>query len=209
MKPVILIGGGGHARSVVEAMQPGTFAGYAAAEESADGPGPEYLGTDTAVRREYGPDECSVHIAIGFNEGCRMSLRHKIIAGYKGYEFATAVSPKAIVSRNSEIGAGTAVMMAAVVNRSQIGTNCVINTGAIIEHDCRIGDNVFIGPGAIMLGGVTVGNDSFIGAGTTVMQGVTIGEGVSIGLGSIVRRDITEPGVYLGNPLRKIKSAND
>lgn len=209
MKPVILIGGGGQARSVVEAMPPGTFAGYAAAEESAESPGTVYIGSDETVSRLYGPDGCSVHIAIGFNNGCRMSLRRKVIDAYKAYTFTSAVSPHAIVSRNSEIGQGTAVMMGAVINRSHIGRNCIINTGAIIEHDCHIGDNVFIGPGAILLGGVTVGDDSFIGAGATVLQGVTIESGVSIGFGCAVHHDLARPGVYAGSPLRKIKSAND
>lgn len=208
MKPLLLIGGGGHARSVAEAMPPDTFAGYAASEESAAPPVPGYVGTDADVRRRYSPAECAVHVGIGFSDGCRMSLRRKVIEEYSDYTFATVISPQAIVSRSSEIGAGTAVMMAAVVNRSHIGSNCVINTGAIIEHDCRIGDNTFIGPGAILLGEVTVGHDSFIGAGVTVLQGVTIAPGVSIGLGSTVRHDIAEPGVYVGNPLRKIKSAS-
>lgn len=201
----ILIGGGGHARSVAEAMGPETFDGYTALEESGIPLGIPYIGTDSAAT----DIDCSVHIAIGFNNGCRLSLRRRIIDFFKDKPAVTVVSPRAVVTSNSILGDGCAVMINAVVNRSVLGRHCVVNTGAIVEHDCRIGENVFIAPGVILCGEVTVGDDVFIGAGSVIRNGVRICAGASVGMGAAVTADITVPGLYVGYPARLSKKFED
>ena len=52
--------------------------------------------------------------------------------------------------------------------------------------------------------GCKVGISSWIGIGSSIIQGVEIGEGTSIGAGSVVIKDITEPGTYVGVPIKKI-----
>lgn len=59
-------------------------------------------------------------------------------------------------------------------DRAKIGTGCILNTGAIIEHDAKIDTGAFIGPGAIILGGATVGAYSFVGAGCIVAPGASV-----------------------------------
>ena len=201
----ILIGGGGHARSVAEAAGPETFDGYTALEESIIPFGVPYAGRDADVA----DSDCAVHIAIGFNSSCRMSLRRKVIGFFCDKPALSIVSPKAVVTPNSVIGDGCAVMINTVVNRSVLGRHCVVNTGAIIEHDCRLGDNVFIAPGVILCGEVTVGDDVFIGAGSVVRNGLRICTGASVGMGSVVTADITVPGLYVGHPARLLKSFSD
>lgn len=44
-----------------------------------------------------------------------------------------------------------------------------------------------------------------VGAGVIIRDGIEITENVTIGMGSVVVRSIVEPGVYLGNPCRKIR----
>ena len=56
-----------------------------------------------------------------------------------------------------------------------------------------------------MSGEVNVGDDCLIGVGSTIIQCISISSDVIVGAGSIVYKDISLPGVYLGNPLRKIK----
>lgn len=81
----------------------------------------------------------------------------------------------------------------------------VINTKAVIEHGCILGNNVFVGPGAIVCGDTCIGDNVLVGAGVIIRDGIEITENVTIGMGSVVVRSIVEPGVYLGNPCRKIR----
>ena len=64
---------------------------------------------------------------------------------------------------------------------------------------------MFTGPGAILSGGTHIGNNSFIGTGAIIIQNINISENVLIGAGAVVIKDINEPGVYVGNPVRKIR----
>lgn len=201
----ILIGGGGHARSVVEAFGSELFGGYTALQEAAVPFGVPYAGSDHDIKGS----DCAIHIAIGFNDGYRLTLRRKIIDFFDGAQFVTLFSHHAVITHSSKIGQGSAIMINAVVNRSVLGRNCVVNTGAIIEHDCRIGENVFIAPGAILCGEVTVGDDVFIGAGAIVRNGVCICSGASIGMGAVVTHDISVPGLYVGNPARLSRKFQD
>lgn len=206
MRKTLLIGGGGHARSIVSTMGRDTLAGYVANTPSTSSPGIPYEGDDTFVRSNFPPEEYDIHIAVGYTDGCSLGLRHRIIDSYGAYEARTLIAPSAIVTDCSTIGAGSAIMARTVINGAEMGKHCIINTGAIIEHDCRLGDNVFIGPGTILSGEVTVESDVFIGAGAVIRNGVTISTGVNVGMGAVVTRSLSEPGIYIGNPARKIQS---
>ncbi len=203
-KPAILIGAGGHARSIIESMGREAFRGYADMRP-ADGTGLDYLGTDNDILSGYPPAETAVHIAIGFSDGGRsLDLRQRVIERFRDYEAATMISPSAIVTPGSRVGPGSSVMIRAVINRSVTGPYCVINTGAIIEHDCRLGENVFVGPGAVICGEVSVGDNVMIGAGAVLRNGIRIAPGVTIGMGAVVTTDITEPGIYAGCPASRL-----
>ena len=43
-----------------------------------------------------------------------------------------------------------------------IGCGCIINTGAVVEHDCGIGDGVHLCPGTTLGGTVVIGDRSWI-----------------------------------------------
>ena len=60
--------------------------------------------------------------------------------------------------------------------RTKIGENCVINTGAIIDHDCKIHEGCHVAPGATVCGGVVVDKFSLIGAGSVILNNLTIAE---------------------------------
>ncbi len=205
MKPIILIGGGGHATSVAAMLEnSANIAGYTALtpSESLNLP---YLGTDQDAATKFDATEVLVHNAVGFTDGCSLALRRKVAQIYGNFHQATLIAPSAWTSRGSQIADGCAVMARAVVNESTLGAMTIINTGAIIEHGCQIGENVFIGPGAIVCGGVSIGNDTFIGAGAILKQGIEITSGTTIGMGAVVTHNITSPGLYIGNPAKRLE----
>ncbi|MFY7670051.1 acyltransferase [Tenacibaculum sp. MEBiC06402] len=59
------------------------------------------------------------------------------------------------------------------------------------------------------VGYVKIGNNVFIGADSIILPNVVIADNVVIGAGSIVSKSIKESGVYVGNPLRKVKTFSD
>lgn len=144
---------------------------------------------------------CEFVIAIG-----NPYVREKIANEFP-VKWYTAIHPKAVVSKlDVSIGEGTVIMANAVVNpSSKIGKHCIINTGAIVEHDNILDDYVHLSPNVTLAGIVKVGKSTHIGAGSCTKQVINIASDCIIGAGSVIVRDITESGTYVGVPVRKIK----
>ncbi len=203
---IIFAGGGGHALSLLEALDSDSEVfGYLAPSAAPMMP-LEYLGNDSDAP-EYIADGYPFHIAFVYARLPIMDKRRALISRYEemGAEFKSIIAPYAIITRNSVVGNGVAILNRAIINRATISDHCIINTGAIVEHDCKIGSNTFIGPGVVIGGGVTIGDDCFIGLGTKIKNGITIGSRVTIAMGAVVTRNLTEPGIYHGTPLKRFK----
>jgi acetyltransferase-like isoleucine patch superfamily enzyme len=96
-------------------------------------------------------------------------------------------------------------MAGVVINSStKIGKGCIINTSSSLEHDNVIEDYVHISPGVRLAGTVRIGKGSWLGIGSVVSNNVNICSGCKVGAGAVVVKDITEPGTYVGVPVRKI-----
>ena len=97
-------------------------------------------------------------------------------------------------------------MANAVINSAcQIGRHCIINSGAVVEHDNQIADFVHVSVGAKLAGTVSVGKASWIGVGATVSNNLTICSNCIIGAGAVVVDDIKEAGTYVGVPAKKME----
>ena len=100
-------------------------------------------------------------------------------------------------------------MANACINSSaKIGKHCIINTGAIIEHDNIIEDYVHISPQVALGGTIKVGENTHVGIGATVKNNIEICSNCIIGAGAVVVKDIIEKGTYVGVPAKKIGGLN-
>ena len=131
------------------------------------------------------------------------ALRREL-SGQMQVKWHTAVHPAARVagawSWARDRGPGRAVLNA----DAAVGPHCIINTGAIVEHDCRVGACTHISPRAVLCGTVLVGEESHIGAGAVVRNNLRVCSHTVVGAGGVVVRDITEPGTYVGVPVRRL-----
>jgi len=210
MRDIVLIGGGGHCRSVIDVIESTgeySICGVLDANEKQDEiiNGYSVIGDDSRITQLSKSGNC---FCITVGQIRTTEIRRNIDYQLKLISaiLPVIVSKYAVVSTRAEIGRGTVVFHNAVVNaNSSIGECGIINTGSVIEHDVVIGSFCHISTGAYVNGGARIGDDVFVGSNSTVIQGVTISSGVAIGAGSLVLKDITCPGVYIGNPVRRIK----
>ncbi|MDE6371521.1 MAG: NeuD/PglB/VioB family sugar acetyltransferase [Duncaniella sp.] len=203
-KPLALIGGGGHALSLLDILpSPVRVAGYVDICPGRNFPLP-YLGNDEAFCEKN--QDTNVAITFVSGKNCSLAGRRRIIERYRNFDAPVIIAPTAIVSPSASAGKGCQIFHRAVIGpETIIGEYSIVNTGAIVEHGCRIGENVFIGPGAVICGGVTIGNDCYIGAGAVIRPGITICPETVIGAAAAVVKDILTPDTYAGIPAKPIQ----
>lgn len=144
-------------------------------------------------------------VAIG-DPNIRYKICQKIVE--VGGKFETVIDPTVTFTSPGTffIGAGPVICPGVIITTDVIiGEQCHINMGAIVAHDVTIGDYTTISPSVTICGNVTIGKKCFIGAGASIRERINICDNVIIGMGAVVVGDITEPGVYVGCPARRIK----
>jgi sugar O-acyltransferase (sialic acid O-acetyltransferase NeuD family) len=205
IKPVVLIGGGGHAKVLIEILrkQGATIVAVIAPEpigKSAVLTGlKQYLSDEDVFT--FNPSEILLVNGIGSLPG--NSLRHTIYEKFarSGYTFASVISNNASVSEYCSLSQGVQIMPGAIINvDATIGENTIINSGAIIEHDCDIGKHNHVAPGAALSGSVKTGDYVHIGTGARVIQSVSIGSNCLIAAGATLTKNLVS-----GNKLYSAK----
>lgn len=179
MKDILLIGGGGHCKSVIDIIElEGKYNIVGIIDKK------ELIGQEVLGYKIIGCDNDLVQLfdkykyaVVSVGQIYSNSLKVRIFNHLKniGYLLPTIISPLAYISKYSSIGEGTVVMHHAVINANvNIGKNCIINTNALIEHDAIVEDSCHISTGAIINGGVVVKEKSFVGSNATTKEYIII-----------------------------------
>lgn len=195
--PVIVIGGGGHAKVLIDALllQDLEVAGISDPTLTAGQAGPRgvsVLGDDEAVRR-FSPD--GVQLVNGVGSTGSTARRREIFERFvsAGYRFTSVIHPSAVIAEDVILGHGVQIMAGAVIQTgTTIGDDTIVNTRASVDHDCRVGDHVHLAPGATLSGGVSVGARTHVGVGAIIIQSISIGPDSLIGAGAVVVEDVPE-----------------
>lgn len=192
MKEILLIGGGGHCKSVIDIIeQEGTFEIAGIIDK------PEFLGTKILQYEVIGNDDDLLDfstkykyalITIGQIHSATLRIKLFNLAKDAGFSIPTIMSPRAYVSSYATVDEGTVIMHDVVVNASaSVGKNCIINTKAVIEHDVVIKDHCHISTGGVVNGSTVIGENTFFGSNAATKESISIQANSFIKAGSIVK----------------------
>jgi len=208
---VIIIGGGGHAKVLIDCLQlsKAKIIGITDINSNVSNSyfrDVEVIGTDEVIF-QYMPKDILLVNGLGFIG--KLNHREAVYEQFKnkGYRFAIVIHPSAVISFDVVLSEGVQIMAGSVIQPDcVIGANSIINTKVAIDHDCTIAENVHIAPGAVLCGNVTIGHSVFIGAGTTIIPGVTIGSNSIIGAGALVNKYIPANTKAFGVPAKVVST---
>lgn len=205
----VILGGGGHARVIIDALRAGGAAEPAAILDSdkalhgSQVDGVRIVGSDEELPRLRAGGWA--HFAMGMGGAGNNAPRRRVydFALSAGLQPVTIVHPRAFVSPAATLGPGAQIMPGSLVCAgAALGANVLVNSGAIVEHDCNVGDHVHVASGACLCGAVTVGVGAHLGARCVVRQGITIGASALVAAGAVVVKDVPAGQKVAGVPAR-------
>jgi len=209
MRPIILIGGGGHCVSCIDVIEKTGLYIILGILDLPEKQGQKILnysiiGTDNDLE-QFLPSCKDFLITVGQIKSS--ALREKLYRMVKNAEgnLPVIISPLAYVSSFAKIAEGTIIMHHALVNaNATIGKGCIINSKSLIEHEVFIGDFCHISTASVINGQANIGSCCFVGSNATISNNINIVPNTIIAAGSQVLRNIEVKGCYIGQPLRKI-----
>ncbi|GAA4464494.1 acetyltransferase [Nibrella saemangeumensis] len=204
-EPLILVGGGGHCKSVIEVVESSVRFSIAGIVDVKEKIGTEVSGYPV-IAGDDDLDSLVRHyqyflVTVGQVRSSAIRSRLFNLIKSRGGILPVVIAPTAYVSRRATIGEGTLIHHNAFVNAgAAIGVNCIINTSALVEHDARIGDHSHVSTAAILNGDCRVGNNCFVGSNAVVSHGVQVAPNCLIGAGAVVLNHTEAGTLYAGNP---------
>ena len=207
-RKLLLIGGGGHCRSVLDSVIAAGIYDEIGIIDQEEGVfyGASVIGTDDDIPVLMKEGWRSAVITVGSIGNTATRRRLYEMAKRLGLELPSVIDPSAVIARDAVIQEGCFVGKRAIINSGAVlGVCSIVNTGSIIEHECEIGAFSHISPGAVLCGQVKIGQDAHVGAGSVIRQQATVGEGALIGAGSVVVTDLPAGVKAFGNPCKVVE----
>lgn len=198
---LVVYGGGGHGKSVIELVQ--AIGGFRIVGVLDDGmkATEEILGLPVLGGAEKLAELAAQGIrqavnAVGGIGNVQARIAVFDILAAAGFSHPTVIHPTAYVEPSAKLAEGVQVFPHAYIGpEAKVGFGCIINTGAIVSHDCLLGEIVNLAPNAALAGNVQVGAYTLIGMGATFNLNVVTGERVQIGNGATVKSDVPANGI--------------
>lgn len=199
---LIIYGAGGHAKAVLEMAQAiGAFRIAGIVDDNPALAGTFVLGVPVLGGADVLPHLVKQGYRLAANGvggivniGVRIRIFERL--SQQGFSFPILRHPRATVENSARLADGVQVFANAYVGSDAVlHERCMVNTGAIVSHDCEIGAYTHIAPGTMLAGHVHVGAGALVGMGVTTVIGMKIGAGARIGNGAILLADVPEKAI--------------
>lgn len=205
-RPIVILGGGGHARVVADLIRALDIAIYGVVDPDEDSvslrlPIEKFLSSSDDSVLDLDPNK--IHLAIGVGSRLGSNARRHLFDKFSaaGFQFPPLVHPTAYVATDARLGPGVQIMAGAIVQSGSEFASCSIaNTRSSIDHECNVGAFAHVAPGATLCGCVSIGANSFVGPGAVITHNLTIGAEAIVGAGSVVLRDVPPAATLWGIP---------
>ncbi|RYH70060.1 MAG: acetyltransferase [Alcaligenaceae bacterium] len=188
MKRLLIIGAGGHGRSVAGAVL--LRKDYHLTAFLDDAPQSQQRVWDwpvwdpTAILPDCRDRVDAVVVALGNN---KLREAMHLLVRAAGLALATVVHPSAFVSPRASVGEGSTLIAGAIVGTgASLAEGVIVNCGAVVDHDCRVEPFGHLGINAGMSGGAVLGHGAWMHAGTTIGYGVELSAGLVLRPGEVV-----------------------
>ncbi len=210
---MIVYGGGGHGKSVIEAARATGHFEVVGVVDDGLARGSAVVGVPILGGGEILPELLAQGLRLAANAvggigdaRSRITVFHRLIQA--GFACPAIVHPTAFVEPSAVVSAGVQVFPHAYVgSEAEIGFGSIVNTSAVVSHDCRLAAYANVSPGALLAGGVTLGEAALIGMGVTVNLGVAIGDGARVGNSAVVKKDVPAGGIVRAGAIWPEKDA--
>lgn len=162
------------------------------------------------LNRHFPPEEYALLISLGGHNinGLRAD-RYRVAKG-RGYGFISYVASRALVWSDLQIGENCMIFDGAIVNPfAVIGNNCILRSGSMVSHHAVLGNHCFLAAHAVVAGRANIGERCFLGLNSTIRDGISVAPRCFIAAGAVVTADTAENGVYMGVPARRQDTTAD
>jgi sugar O-acyltransferase (sialic acid O-acetyltransferase NeuD family) len=200
-RSLVVYGGGGHGKTLIELIR--AVGDYKLAGVIDDGleVGSEVMGSVVIGGGEalVALAERGVRMAVNAVGGVgditsRIAVFERIRKA--GLTCPMMMHPSAVVEESARLAEGVQVFSHGYIGSdAQIGFGVIVNTQAVVSHDCHLGDYANIAPGALLAGGVSIGEGTLVGMGVTINLNVTIGPDARVGNSAVVKQDVPGGGM--------------
>lgn len=198
LKSVILIGAGGHGKSLISLLRSMGIEVTAIFDDDPATWGKEVLGVLVLGHTAELEPQCSTPVVLGLGSNV---ARKRVAERLASLTWATVVHPSAYVAASAQIGAGSVVCPFAVIGAETfLGAHVIVSAHCTIGHDTRVGDYAQAAPGVQVAGGSTVGEGALLGIGSVVCPQVTIGEWATLAAGAVAARHVPPGCTAYGMP---------
>lgn len=152
-------------------------------------------------------DPPHLHFADGFiHESVQIHEGIHVVIGPNGERVQTKHMGNVRFGRNVWIGALTMIERGVLPGCSTvIGNGVKIDCCCMVGHNAVIGENTVLATGAFVGASCVIGKECWLGNRCNIKPHTRICDGVVVGTGANVVKDITEPGMYVGNPAKFLK----
>lgn len=210
MKNIVIVGSGGFAKEVAflideinKVKSEWNMLGFIDEKVGQDNGRYKIFNNDLWL--ENSTEELYVVYGVGFPDLIKRlskKLSHK-----KNIKYPNLVHPSVIADwERIFLGNGNIICAGNIFTCDiKFGSFNVINLACTIGHDVNIGNYNVLNPSANISGGVIIGDEILIGTNSQILQYLDITSNTIIGAGAVVTKSISESGVYVGCPARKIK----
>ena len=152
------------------------------------------------IEKHFPPSEFGLFVAVGYNDINRIREQKFEDAKSKGYRLITYVSSKAI-SLSKDIGCNCMIMEGAVLQPFvTLGDGVIVWPGSVISHHSSVAGFCYISPNVTVCGASSIGQRVFVGAGATIRNHVHIDDECVIAMGATVTDTTPQTGLYKGCP---------